>query len=130
MNNTTVPNGMIAKRNYKKILIPVIAVILLLTVLKNCGSTSLPDSSEGIKANVWYTYKEVDVLKVQNCVVCSAVLSSGNKVMVQYIPVCRGCHEPAQMSDLCYVSPKYSKIDDYICSKCEVRTVVKLKVKV
>lgn len=130
MKNTIQPNGTVVKRDYKKISIPVIAVILLLTVLKNCGNSMISESSGGIRANSWYTYKELDILKVQNCLVHNAGLFSNNVVSVSYYPVCRSCHTVSQSLEISSASPNYPKTKSYKCDKCGALTTVKLKVEI
>ncbi len=130
MKNTIQPNGTVVKRDYKKISIPVIAVILLLAVLKNCGNSTISESSGGIRANSWYTYKELDILKVQNCLVHNAGLFSNNVVSVSYYPVCRSCHTVSQSLEISSASPNYPKTKSYKCDKCGALTTVKLKVEI
>ncbi|GEM_PF-3900286 len=130
MKNTIQPSGTVVKRDYKKISIPVIAVILLLAVLKNCGNSTISESSGGIRANSWYTYKELDILKVQNCLVHNAGLFSNNVVSVSYYPVCRSCHTVSQSLEISSASPNYPKTKSYYCDECGANTTVKLKVEV
>lgn len=130
MKNTIQSSGTVVKKDYKKISIPVIAVILLLVILKNCGSSALSDSSGGITANSWYTYTDLNILKVQNCLVSSAGLFSHNVVSVSYYPVCRSCHTVSQSLEISSASPNYPKTKSYYCDECGANTTVKLKVEV
>ena len=130
MNDMLKQENTFLKRNYRKISIPIIAAILLLAILKNCGSSMLSDSHSGITANSWCTYTDLNILKVQNCLVSSAGLFSHNVVSVSYYPVCCRCHVMSQNLETNSASPNYPKTKIYKCDECGALTTVKLKVEI
>ncbi|GEM_PF-4879737 len=76
----------------------------------------------------WYTYRDLNILHVQNCTVSSASLMSHNVVSLTYRPVCKSCHTASSNLEWGSASPNYPKNKSYYCNECGTTTIVKLDV--
>lgn len=76
----------------------------------------------------WYTYRDLNILHVQNCTVSSASLMSHNVVSLTYRPVCKSCHTASSNLEWGSASPNYPKNKSYYCNECGATTIVKLNV--
>lgn len=114
------------KTNWKKVAIITVAFVVAFNLF-SCDSSQTDDG--GLKANTWYTSTEVDILKVQNCKIHSAVLkNSGNSVFVSYYPVCQNCHISASIQSMAAPELNYPVSKNYYCDECGTTTIIKLKI--
>ncbi|MBP3390147.1 MAG: hypothetical protein J6L58_00455 [Clostridia bacterium] len=124
MKNTTqrIKNSFTLKK-----LIPIIIIMLIFSLFTACGSSS-GGSSGGLEPDTWYTYKDLDILKVQNCLISSAnINSSGKGVTATYIPVCKECHEYGT-AWMAAPEVNYPVSKTYTCDKCGAKTTLKFKI--
>lgn len=74
------------KTNWKKVAIIVVALVVASNFF-SCGGS---EDNEGIKPDHWY---HNDLVNYQNCGIRNSRVKTSNRVYVEYIPVCRECHE-------------------------------------
>ncbi len=92
----------------------------------NYGSST--SNKVSLTPDSWYTYKDLNILHVQNCTVSSASLMSHNVVSLTYRPVCKSCHTASSNLEWGSASPNYPKNKSYYCNECGTTTIVKLNV--
>lgn len=131
LNETTFDeNAQTTKKTFdiKKLIPIIIALIVVSIIFKSCGGSSNGSSSGGFEADTWYTYNEVDILKVQNCIITDAsIFNSGKGVTATYVPVCKKCHE---YGTAWMAAPEvdYPVSKTYNCDKCGANTTLKFKI--
>lgn len=105
------------------------------------GSESKPSVTEtdknSVKSNIetdtWYVYKQLDLLKFQNCVIYNATTLGSKGIMVQYFSVCKKCYAIHNNGEglprSTAAEPNIQTQKMYHCGKCGETTVVRLEVR-
>lgn len=109
------------KTNWKKVAIIAVAVVIACNVF-SCGGSE--DDNDGIKPDQWY---HNDLVNFQNCGIRTSKVKSSNRVYVEYIPVCRECHEWDDFFSIAYVTQDEQYLKTYTCD-CGEQTTIKIAI--
>ena len=109
------------KTNWKKVAIIALAVVIAYNFF-SCGNSE--DNSNGIKPDQWY---HNDLVNFQNCGIRNSKVKSSNSVYVEYIPVCKECHEWDDFFSIAYVTQDEQYLKTYTCD-CGEQTTIKIAI--
>lgn len=76
----------------------------------------------------WYTYTDLDILHVQNCMVADAFVRNTGGVCATYYPICKKCDILSNLPAIATVSFNSPVAKEYYCDECGASTLVQLEV--
>ena len=120
-NNTLLEKAIeFLKNNWKKVVI----IALVIVIAYNFFSCGAEDNSNGIKPNQWH---HNDLVNYQNCGIRNSKVKSSNSVYVEYIPVCKECHEWDDFFSIAYVTQDEQYLKTYTCD-CGEQTTIRIAI--